>query len=254
MRLACALAKHPTTDLSKAIDLAKAPLVPATDDAFVREVDEEYRRSQLRTFWSRWGLVVVTVIIVGLVAFGGWLWWRAEQARAAGETGEAFAQALTKLETGNTPEAAPILARLAASDDTGYAALAKLSQAANLVTAGDTAGATRIYNALAADAKLAPPLRDLALIKATRIDYDTLPPATVIERLKTLSVPGNPWFGVAGEMTAVARIRSGQPQLAGPLLASIARDATLPASLRGRAQQLAGSLGFDTGPLPRGIQ
>lgn len=239
---------------AKVTDLAKAPVIPAPDDAFVREVDDEYRKSQLQTLWSRWGAVVVGILVLSLAALGGLLWWQAEQRNTAGATGEAFAQALTKLETGNLPDAAPILTRLANGDDKGYAALAKLTQAANFVTAGDTMGATKILDALAADPAQPQPVRDLATIKATRLAYDTLSPATVIARLKTLSLPGNPWFGVAGEMTAVAHMRAGQTEVAGALLASIAKDATLPASLRGRAQQLAGSLGVDTGPLPRGAQ
>lgn len=234
--------------------MAKAPVIPATDDSFIREVDDEYRKSQLQSFWSRWGALLIVAVVIGLAALAGFLWWQHEQRQKAGAAGEAFAQALTKLETGNLPEATPILTRLASGDDKGYAALAKLTQAANLVTAGDTAGATRIFDRLAADASQPQPIRDLAMIKATRLAYDTLPPATIIARLKTLSLPGNPWFGVAGEMTAVAHLRAGQKDVAGALLASIAKDTTLPASLRGRAQQLAGSLGVDTGPLPRGAQ
>lgn len=234
--------------------MAKAPVIPAPDDSFVREVDDEYRKSQLQSFWKRWGVVLIAAVVIGLVALAGFLWWQQQQRLRAGAAGEAFAQALTKLETGNLPEATPLLTRLAGGDDKGYAALARLTQAANLVTAGDTAGATKIFDQLAADTTQPQPLRDLAMIKATRLAYDTLPPATVIARLKTLSLPGNPWFGVAGEMTAVAHIRAGQNDVAGALLASIAKDASLPSSLRGRAQQLAGSLGVDTGPLPRGIQ
>ena len=229
--------------------MAKAP---ETDDSFIREVDEEYRRDQIGSLWRRYGIALVVLILVGLAALGGWLWWRAEQSRALGVKGEEFSKALTRLETGNLPEAAPILDKLAA-DDGGYAALAKLTQAANAVQAGDMARAASLYNAVANDTAQPQPLRDLALIKAVRLDFDTLPPATVIDRLKTLSVPGNPWFGVAGEMTAIARLRAGQPKLAGPLLAGIARDTSLPPSLRGRAQQLAGSLGIDTGPLQPGV-
>ena len=143
-----------------------------------------------------------------------------------------------------------MLARLA-SGHSGYAPLARLSQAANLVTAGDTAGATRAYDAIAADTSAPQPIRDLATVKAVRLGFDALPPATVISRLKTLSVPGNPWFGVAGEMTAIARLKQNQPALAGALLADIARDTTLPPTLRGRAQQLGQSLGAN---VPTGVQ
>lgn len=221
-----------------------------TDDSFIREVDEEYRRAQLTSLWSRWGRWLIVGLVVFLAVLGGFLWWRAEQARAAGVDGEEFGRALAKLETGNTPEAAPILDRLASGSSGGYATLARLTQAANAVQAGDTAKASTILNAIAADSTQPQPFRDLALVKATRLDFDTLPPATVIARLKPLSAPGNPWFGVAGEMTALARLKSGQPQLAAALLADIAKDEAVPATLRGRARQLAVSLGATVPPAP----
>ncbi len=221
-----------------------------TDDSFIREVDEEYRRAQLTSLWSRWGRWLIVGLVVFLAALGGFLWWRAEQARAAGVDGEDFSKAQAKLETGNTPAALPILDRLAGGSAGGYATLAKLTLAANAVQAGDNAKASVILNAIAADAAQPQPFRDLALVKATRLDFDTLPPATIIARLKPLSAPGNPWFGVAGEMTALARLKSGQPQLAAALLADIAKDETVPATLRGRARQLAVSLGATVPPAP----
>ena len=220
-----------------------------TDDAFIREVDEGYRRDQLADFWRAWGRWLVAAVVVGLAALAGLLWWQGEQVRRDGVAGEDFSRALIKLETGNTPEATPVLTRLADGANPGYATLAKLTLAANAVQAGDTAKGVRLYTAIADDAAQPQPFRDLALIKAVRLDYDALPPATVIARLKGLSLPGNPWFGVAGEMTAIAQVKLGQPALAGALLAGIARDTTQPPSLRGRAQQLAGSLGVATGPL-----
>ena len=227
--------------------MAQAPEV--IDDSFVREVDEEYRRAQLARAWKRYGIVAVVAVALLLAALAGGLWWRAEQGRRAGVTGEEFTQALTRIEAGNVPGAVPVLDRLAASDKPGYAALAQLMQASNAVTAGDTAKAAAIYARLAADTALPPPLRDLATVKGVRLEYDSLPPETVIARLKPLSLPGNPWFGVAGEMTALAQLKAGRPALAGALLAGIAKDPAQPPSLRGRAQQLAQSLGVATGTL-----
>ena len=218
-----------------------------TDDSFIREVDEEYRRAQLSSLWSRWGRWLVIGVVALLAALGAFLWWRAEQARSAGVEGEQFALAQSKLEIGNTPEATPILDRLA-GESGGYATLARLTLASNAIQAGDTAKATKIYDAIAADTSLAAPFRELALVRSTRLNFDALPPATVIERLKALSLPGNPWFGVAGEMTAIAQLKSGQPALAGTLLASIANDTKQPPTIRGRAQQLAGSLGANVTP------
>ena len=212
-----------------------------TDDSFIREVDEEYRRDQLSSFWRRYGRWLVIVVL--LVALGGWLWWKSEQAREAGVDGEQFNLALTKLETGNTPEAAPILDKLAAGKAGGYATLARLMQAANAVQAGDNAKAVTLYNAIAADTSEPQPFRDLATIKATRLEFDTMTPSAIVARLKPLSVPGNPWFGVAGEMTAIAYLRDQKAPLAAPLLQGIAKDITVPPTLRNRAQQLAATIG-----------
>jgi hypothetical protein len=58
-------------------------------------------------------------------------------------------------------------------------------------------------------------------------------------------VPGNAWFGPAGELVAIAYLKQGNEKLAGPLLGQIARDEKSPDTLRRRARQLAGMLGVD---------
>lgn len=219
--------------------LAKTEL---PDDSFVREVDEEYRRDQLKSLWQRYGRALVIGVVLGLVVLAGVLYWREARARDSGATGEAFVQALAKIETGDIAAAAPELQKLANSDAAGYQALAQLTQAANKVKGGDNDAGIKLYKAVAANAALAQPFRDLALIKATRLEFDVLAPDVIISRMKPLSTPGNPWFGVAGEMTGIAYIKSGKPDLAEPLFTAIANDASLEASLRGRAAQLAAAL------------
>ena len=219
------------------------PKQDVTDAAFLREVDEEYRRSQLAGLWSRYGRLALVGLVVLLVAVAGLLYWRAERARQAGVAGEQLMQALAKADAGDTAGAAPILTNLAQSPQPGYRALAELAQAASATQGGNNARALALYRAVSADTGLAPPFRDLATIKATRLEFDTLAPAVVVSRLQALAVPGNPWFPVAAEMTAIAQLRAGKPALAGPLFAAIARDAEAPPSLRGRAAQLASSLG-----------
>ena len=72
-----------------------------------------------------------------------------------------------------------------------------------------------------------------------------LNPQTVVDRLKPLATPGNPWFGSAGELVAMAYMKQGKEELAGPLFAAIAKDDDVPQTLRSRARQLAGLLGYD---------
>jgi hypothetical protein len=57
--------------------------------------------------------------------------------------------------------------------------------------------------------------------------------------------PGTPWFGSAAELTGMALIKQGQTARAGQLFAQIAHDKQAPDSLRGRAVQIASTLGVD---------
>jgi hypothetical protein len=110
---------------------------------------------------------------------------------------------------------------------------------------GDKAKARGLYEAVARDASLPQPIRDAALVKAVRVGFDQMSPADVIDRLKPLAVPGNGWFGVAGELVAVAHIKAGKPDQARPILIAMVKDELLSPSLRARAAQLAVSVGVD---------
>ena len=103
----------------------------------------------------------------------------------------------------------------------------------------------QIYESIADDAEAPQPYRDLALIRAVAADFEQLEPQEVIDRLKPLAVPGNPWFGSAGELVGMAYLKQGKEDLAGPLFAAIATDEDVPPTLRSRSRQMAGLLGRD---------
>jgi hypothetical protein len=102
-----------------------------------------------------------------------------------------------------------------------------------------------MYGKVAGDASLPQTFRDLALIRQTSAEFDALPPQAVVDRLKPLATPGHAWFGSAGELTALAYLKMGKDNLAGPIFAQIAKQDGVPQSLRSRAQQMAGALGVD---------
>jgi hypothetical protein len=79
----------------------------------------------------------------------------------------------------------------------------------------------------------------------TALEFDSLKPEEVISRLEPLAKTGNPWFGSAGEMTALAMLKQGKKAEAGRLHAAIAKDQTVPESIRQRSVQIASSLGVD---------
>jgi hypothetical protein len=105
--------------------------------------------------------------------------------------------------------------------------------------------AAATYRNIAADSSMPQPYRDAALIRQTAIEFDQIKPEDVIARLQPLAKAGEPWFGSAGEMTALAMIKQGKRQEAGRIFAALAKDKAVPETIRARAVQIAGSLGVD---------
>lgn len=218
----------------------------ASTEVFMREVDEEVRRDRVAAFWTRWGKVLGIAVVVGLIAFAAYLYWQHRQREAAGVEGERMQAAFDQLAAGQPKQAAPALRELAQSDRDGYRVMAKFTQADVLLAEENLKGAAALFAEVANDASLAKPFRDLALIRQTAAEYDTLRPQVVVERMRPLAVPGGAFLGSAGEMMAVAQVRLGQRAAAGQLYGRIAADRTVPETLRQRAVQMAAVLGADT--------
>jgi hypothetical protein len=217
----------------------------ATDEAFLREVDDAVRAGDLENFWKRYGRWLLAAVVAGLLAFGGYIYWSNQKAAAAAANGEKFLAATERLDGGDTKAALAEFQKLTKADQPGYRAMAKMMVATIAAADGDTKKAVAEYAKVAADDSLPQPFRDMALIRQTAAELDTLPPQTAVNRLKPLAKPGNPWFGSAGEMTAMAYMKMGKEDLAGPIFAQIAKQEDLPESIRSRAQQMAGTLGVD---------
>lgn len=223
-------------------------LTPPNDDAFFREVDDEVRRERMMGFAQRWGWPIAVAIGLFLVALGGLLWWRSHRAYEAGLDSEVMGIATNALAQGNVPGNMAAVDGLDQSSRSGYRATARLTEAAVAAQKGDDKGAAAAYQAISGDSTLPQPVRDLALVRGTTLAFDSLPPQQVIDRLKGLAQPGNPWFGSAAELTAIAWLKLGRRDKAGPLFAAIVADSTLAATLRARAAGMATALGQSVQP------
>ncbi|RDE05507.1 tetratricopeptide repeat protein [Sphingomonas aracearum] len=220
---------------------------PKTDEAFLREVDEELRRDQLAGVMTRYGRWLIAAIVVGLLAFAAFLFWQHRREQAAGEEGVHLQAAFDDVGAGRTAEANKKLAPIAASDIKGYRAAALFTQADILLEKQDNKGAAAKFAAIAGDSALAEPYRDLALVRQTAAEFDTLKPQVVVDRLRGLAVKGKPWFGSAGELVGAAYLAMNRPDLAGTIYGQIASDEQVPETIRQRAVQMASTLGVDAG-------
>lgn len=220
-------------------------------ETFVREVDENLRRDQMRDFAKSYGKWIVAAVILFLAAVGGYLYWQNQQREQASAESETLSAALDKAEAGNAKGAAADLAPMADSSSDVNRASARLAQAALALRQNDRKTAIDIYRQLAADDGLPQVYRDVATIRGTMTEYDSLKPDEVIARLSPLAEPGKPFFGSAGELVAMAMLAKGDRAGAGQLFAKIAADSQVPQTIRARAVQIAGSLGVDaTASLP----
>lgn len=234
------------------INLAISP--DSTSEAFVREVDEDLRRDQAQAFAKRFGALIAGAVLLFLAAVGGYLYWQDRQSKVAGADSETLTTALASLDSGipsATATVAPTLVKLTDSPSDGIATEARLAQASIAVAGGNRASAIAIYRSIADDGSLAAPFRDLSALRLVALEFDTAKPEAIIARLEPLAKPGNPWFGSAGELTAMALLKQGRKAEAGRMFAAVAADKHVPESIRSRAVQIAGTLGVDaTASLP----
>lgn len=220
-------------------------LTPDTpNESFLREVDENLRRDRMRDFAKSYGTWLIVGVVLFLVAVGGWLYWQGRQKQQAAAQSEELSAVFTDIGAGKTDNARKRLQALENADSDVMRASALLTQAALALEANDRSTALAKYKALSGGG-MPEPYRQLGLIRSTALEFDAVKPEEVIARLEPLAKPGEPWFGSAAEMTAMAYLKQGQRQPAARLFAAIAADRTVPATLRNRATQIAGTLGVD---------
>ncbi len=221
---------------------------PSTEvnETFLREVDEEYRRDKFRDFFVDNRVFLISVLVLFLASSGGWIWWQSYQRERAGRQVEELAAVFQDIGAGRTKQAEPKLDALKESSSDAVRTTAVFTSAALDLQNNNPKAAIAKYRSIAEDDGVPEPYRQIALIRQTALEFDQLKAEEVIARMKPLAAPGEPWFGSAGEMTALALVKQGKKAEAGKLFAAIGRDQGVPEVIRGRAIQMASSLGIDT--------
>lgn len=228
-------------------------LPPTSDvnETFLREVDENLRRDRIRDFVRNNRAVLIGALLVFLAAAGGIIWWQDYRRAQTGKQVEEMASVYRDLAENKNAIADAKLDALEKSSSKAVRASALFTRAAIALDQNDGTKASQYYGRIAADGSMPKPYRDAATMRQVAVDFDKLKPEEVITRLAPYAKPESPWYGTAGEMTAMALIKQGKKQEAGRLFAAIAANRNVPETLRARSVQIAGSLGVDaSGALP----
>jgi hypothetical protein len=224
-------------------------------DNFIQEIEEDIRRDRHVALWQKYGRYAVALALVVIIAVAAVLFWRQYTARERLQDGLNYMAALELAgpqfdpATG-TPSAAAApdaaiaaLRGIAGEGSSGYAALARLQEAALLSKSGRANEAATIYQSLANDSRADRTFRDLALILLALQQIDSAEPNDLAARLAPLTVAGNPWRYSALELTGLLAARAGDMAKARDAYVTLSDDPGTPRQMRARAAEMLAVLG-----------
>lgn len=210
-----------------------------SDDSFIREVNEEYRKERARLLWERYGFLVIgvaTAIVLGTAAFVGYRYWVESRANASGD---AFLAALQLANEGKTDEAIAAFGKLEEEGYGAYPVLARMRAATVKADEGDFEGAIKEFDAVAADKGIATAIRDMARLRAALLLVDHGTYADVSSRVEPLTADTNELRHSAREALGLSAWKEGKAAEALALFDQIAADQAAPQNLRQRATLMA---------------
>jgi len=184
------------------------------DDSFIREVNEDIRQENLGRLWRLLkpfilaGAAAIILITAGVQIYSYYT------LREAENMGDAYNKALKLAEAGPQAAAFDALAAVEKSGFGGYPLLARFRAAALLAQKGDSQGAVKAFDALAAEARLPQPWREAALVRAAWLLVDSGSFAEVEQRVKILANDVNPMRLAAREALGLAAWKAGNLQQA----------------------------------------
>jgi hypothetical protein len=200
-----------------------------------REIEEDLRRDQVKQLWEKYGIYVVglaVAIVLVAAIIVGWRSYQLSKSEAASARYDAIVTAATKQKP---EETAKQFGDFAATAPSGYAALAKLRQAAALLEAGDRKGAVAIYDSIADSSEGSPILRGMARVKAGLLLVDTVSYDEMKKRMEPVLGAEDPWRHNAHELVGLAAWKAGKYAEAEKEFDAIVNDPQASSGLRDRA-------------------
>lgn len=206
-----------------------------SDTNFLREIDEEVRRDRMLKLWERYGIYLIGLAVLIVVAVAGWRVWHWHEARESAKASARYEEAFALSQSGKHAEAEQELAAIAKDAPSGYRVLARLSLAAETGKANAAEG-VKAFDAIAADGSVDPVLRDIAKVRAALLLVDTAPASEISARMEPIMGAGAPFHNSAKEALALSYYRAGDRTKARTLYDEILADPTVSPSLANRAQ------------------
>jgi hypothetical protein len=207
-------------------------------DTFLREVEEAVRQERYRALWDKYGVYILALAVLVVIAVAGHTGWTYWQERIAQEAGTKFSQALILEDGADKAKAQEMLTDLAGSGPQGYRVLSRFQLAAAEAKAGKTDEAVKAYDALAADANVDRILQNLATLQGAALRLDSADYAEMQRRLKGLIDTNGAWRFSAREMLGLSAYRLNDMREAEVQFTALLSDPGTPPNLRERAEMM----------------
>jgi hypothetical protein len=205
------------------------------------EVDEEVRREQLKKLWERYGNLIIAaafLVVAAVAAYRGYDYWQNRQAAVAGA---AYDVASRLADEGKHDEAEAAFAKLVTDGTSGYRALARLREAAEMAER-DPKAAVAAYDRIASENAGQPLVSDLAAVRAAFLLVDTARLDEMTQRLEPLAQPAGPFRHTARELLALSAWRNNDSAAMRRWTDAAKNDPEAPSGVRSRMDVLASLL------------
>lgn len=218
------------------------------------EVEEEVRRERFEQLWKQYGDYVIAGFALIIIAIAGFELYQRYQTNERLKASETLIAAQQLADSGDIAKATPGFALIAKDSPSGYAKMARLSQAGALLQAGQRDAAVAIYKSVAGED--AGVIGKVAIIREAWALVDTAEPSEMQALLAPLSDAQNPWRFAAREILAYADFHAGQNDKAQAEFKALAQDKDAPEQMRRRVAAMAeylangATVNFGTVPPP----
>ena len=206
-----------------------------SDESFFREVTEELRQDQAKAFLSKYGLWLIALAVILIVATTGFVLYRHWDTQRADRSGDVFSQALSLAQQGKNDQALADFDKIEKNGYGAYPMLARMRAATILAGKNDFKGAVKAFDAVAADSSVPQSVRDIAKLRAAFILVDHGTYDEVSAHVQSLTSETNPLRFSAREALGLAAWKAGKLQDALKLFQGLASEETAPRDLRERA-------------------
>lgn len=216
-----------------------------SEDALIREVNDDLREEQMKLLWKRFGGYIMGVAVLIVVIVAGYQGWKQYDLSTRGGEGENFHAAQQLARSGDVDGALQAFAQLSVDAASGYGVLAQFQQAALMSVKGDASGAAQLYQRIARDNAGDVALGGLATVQGAMVEinaggYDV---GAVTLRLQAISGNDHPYRFSARELLGLVSMESGDTTQALELFKQLSDDASAPGGIRNRAKNLVQYLG-----------